>query len=331
MTRTIAIAASFFLALGTAEIKATAASATAPSAIVRIGIGLLGGRLKVYKQPRKGWILPCMDRWAPSGCCTEGGSIYRGVQNFLDYCCAWAPNLDEWCNCSPDCCRSATASGFDGLRQSSQGGFGLNSLVGFGGGFGNSVLSQPVESNRDEEQELAFQKNIVSFLDISALAQVASFDNWSIYLGGSVSGNPLSYGSEYTPFKDILSKRRENKPLYQNNMYVLFGPEFRYSFNNDFSVFGGVQVGLARVSNFIPQSENAGKILATKSAQLTGALDLFLGAVYSINDDMEAYVKVGRKFVSNIGTRAFEGSSSKNINVEPCGSMHVSAGISFLM
>jgi len=89
------------------------------------------------------------------------------------------------------------------------------------------------------------------------------------------------------------------------------------------------QAGFARVSNYIPQGEAADKILAVKSPYVTGAFGFYLGASYAINDDVELVAKMGRNWCSDSGSRSFEGSASKYINAQPCGTAHVSLGLSF--
>jgi len=262
----------------------------------------------------------------------EGGSIYRGVEKTLDYLFPCCPNYNEWFNCNPDCCRNGVANGFSAATGSGnkEGKYSQDGvLTSFGLGFGASVLGQPVEASKDDEKEFHYQKNMLAFLEVAALGQVTAWENWAVYLGGSISGNPMSYGSEYAPFKGIFSKRRENRALFQNVMYLMFGPEFRYSFNQDFSIIAGILAGFARVSNYIPQGEAADRILGVKAPYVTGAFGFYLGASYALNDDIELVGKIGRNFCADSGSRSFEGTSSKYINVQPCGTAHVSVGLSF--
>ena len=165
--------------------------------------------------------------------------------------------------------------------------------------------------------------------NLGAYGLVASLDSWGFYLGGSIATNPLSNGAKFKPFKGVLSSRRENKDFYQSLFYLTFGPRVEYAINADFSAYAGLEVGLARVSDYIPQSPAADKIIATKSPSVHGALKIALGGVAAINDDFSVFFELGRYFINDNGQQSLMGSVAKNIKIHSSGTAYMSAGLEF--
>ena len=329
MTRMRAYIASLLL------LTAASSSANVPAfagGIIKGGIGITSSVAVTKKKPKRGCILPCMDRWCLSGCCGQGGCIYNCVESMLSWCCSCLPSCDEWCNCNPDCCRSSVARGLDRAGNVSASGGALFPgayLAGFGLGAGANIMSENVESSSEEEAEWHSQLNTVFNMNLGAYGLVASLDSWGFYLGGSVATNPLSNGARFKPFRGVLSSRRQDKDFYQSLFYLTFGTNVEYAINADFSAYAGLEVGFARVSNYIPQSAAADRIIATKSPSIHGALKLALGGVFAINDDVSVYAEFGRYFVNSDEERNLTGSAAKNMKIRSSGTAYASVGLVF--
>ena len=330
MTRMRAYIASLLL------LTAASSSANVPAfagGIIKGGIGITSSVAVTKKKPKRGCILPCMDRWCLSGCCGQGGCIYNCVESMLSWCCSCLPSCDEWCNCNPDCCRSSVAKGLDRAGNTQIGALGpVLYLAGFGFGAGSNMLSENVESSSEEETNWHSQLNTVFNMNLGAYGLVASLDSWGFYLGGSIATNPLSNGARFKPFKGVLSSRREDKDLYQSLFYLTFGPRAEYAINSDFSAYAGLEVGLARVSNYIPQSPAADRIIATKSPSIHGTLKIAAGLTIAINDDVSGYIELARYVVNcDPSSRAFGGRQGNQFNANSSGTAQVSAGLEFKM
>lgn len=333
MTRIIATVASLLcLCMPVGALAPASTSVSPANGFFRIGIGAIASNLKVKKKAKSGSILPCMDSWACSGCFAEGGIFYNWTESFLNNCCACLPSLGDCFNCNPDCCRTATSRGFNsaaaGVNKDS--GWGVPS---FGYGFASSIFSESVDPSSSDEDTLFYsQTNPLFNLHIGLYALVASLDAWAIYLGSSLLTNPLCNGSRYLGvFENVISNRKKNKEFYQNIFTMTFGPRFEYMINPDFSLLAGIEAGFARISNYIPQSEAADRIIGVKNPYVIGALAIYFGFKTAINDDVALSFEAGRTFFSESAGRSLQGRNAKYLNVHPGSQMKISVGLEFLV